>query len=117
MNEIKDALLRMVKAARIANEMDGHLCRWGGDNPYRELYCLMFDAIYHLIGEHTDKMEESVTHKMLTAPFLDDERRAACLAHIYEVNHVTTPHTFEKDEMQENFRKNGGYETPEGDWT
>ena len=117
MNNIKDALLQVVKAARLALEMDEHLARWGGDNPYREIYGLIYDGIAALVGDKSETVDTSPVHTALTAPFLEDERRASCLDYIHDVNFSQpAPHVSENDHFAE---PKTGYkfrETPEGDW-
>ena len=120
MSNMKDALLRMVKAARLAKTMDDFFVEKGyGETPYSEIYGEIFEAIYSLLGENTPIANESITHTMLTAPYMDDERRAACLNHVYESRNMQPkPNTIEPDEMDRMVKENGGYryETPEGDW-
>lgn len=102
MNNIKDALLQVVKAARLALEMDGHLARWGGDNPYREIYGLIYDGIAALVGDKSETVEDSCVHKALTAPFMADERRASCLSYIHDMNFSQpAPHVSENDNFSE----------------
>lgn len=117
MNNIKDALLQVVKAARLALEMDGHLAKWSGDNPYREIYGLLYDGIAALVGDKSETVDTSPVHTALTAPFLEDERRASCLDYIHDVNFSQpAPHVSENDHFSE---PKTGYkfrETPEGDW-
>ena len=118
MAEIKDVLLRMVSAARRAKHLDDELVKIGySETPYADIYADISDAIYKLIGEHCETFETSITHTMLTAPFMDDERRAASLAYTYnENNSIPKPDTIEPNEMKDMHNKNGGYMSPEGDW-
>lgn len=120
MSNMKDALLRMVKAARRAKSMDDFFAEKGySETPYGEIYGEIFDAIYDLLGENALTVHDSITHTMLTAPYLDDERRAACLNHVYEANNAQPkPNTIEPDEMNRMVKENGGYkyDTPEGEW-
>ena len=120
MSNMKDALLRMVKAARLAKTMDDFFVEKGyAETPYTEIYGEIFEAIYSILGENTPTANESITHTMLTAPYMDDERRAACLNHVFESRNMQPkPHTIEPDEMDRMVRENGGYryETPEGEW-
>ena len=117
MDNIKDALLQMVKGARLANELDATFAAKGFDNtPYLKLYGYFFDAIYTLLGEDSETVQKSVTHTMLTAPFMEDERRAACLAHVFDVKFdQPRPNTISPESMRKMMESNGGYMPPEGD--
>lgn len=119
MDNIKSALLGMVNAATLAKKMDKGMVELGySETPYATLYADISDAIYQMIGEHTDRFEDSVTYTMLTAPYLDNERRAASLAYVYAKNFSQPkPDTMEPDAMKKLHEKNGGYVSPEGDWT
>jgi len=124
MDGMKDALLRMVRVARKAKELDEALLKMGYDEtPYNDIYGEIAEAIYHLVGEDTKAIEESVTYTAITAPYLCDERRAAMLHHAYIRNccpdfqpKQPKPNTIEPEAFRKMVKKNGGYQTPEGDW-
>ena len=118
MKEIKDALLRMVRAGRSTKEMCDCFVQAGlDDNKLFEIYGEIADAIYGLLGERTQTYEESVTYIALTTPILTDERRAEMLYSEWKKNHASqpAPNTIEPDEMQKMTEENGGYMAPEGD--
>lgn len=122
MNNVKDALLRMVRAGRKAERMlDAYLEVGLNENTINEVYGHILDAIYNLIGEHTNDIESSVTHLAMTTPLLTDDRRVEILMAEYRKNIVDqpSPNTIEPDKMREMTKANGGYlyETPEGDWS
>lgn len=119
MNEMKDALLRMVRAATMTKEMaDAYLKVGLDDNKLMSIYGEIAETIYGLIGEHTETYNESVTCLALTTPILTDERRVELLFFEWKKNHAQpTPNTIESEEMRKMHKENGGYMTPEGDWS
>lgn len=121
MNEIKDALLRMIRSAMSAKKMaDAYLMIGLDDNKLHRIYGDLLDAIYSLIGESVDEFNLSVTYVAATAPFLTDERRTELLYFEYVKNHqVKQPKPFftTPEEMRKSVKENGGYMSPEGDWT
>jgi len=126
MDNIKDALLRMARAGKMALELDEKMADCGfGSSPFGLLYGEISDAIYHLIGEHTETFNDSVTYTVLHAPFLYDERRAEMLYGVYKKNFETEPATVEQPkpntvtvkDLEDIYNRNGGYRhTPEGEW-
>ena len=124
MEEIRDALLRMVRTALFLKKMAGAYTTIGlDDNPHLQAYGDMCDAIYYLVREHTEEFTESVTHLVLNAPFLSDERRAEILMSAFRKNSrdiepkQPKPNTASREEIEKLYKKNGGYMSPEGDWT
>lgn len=120
MNEIKDAILRMVRAARQLKRLQEAYVDIGfNDAPVFQAYSEICDAIYHLIGEHVDAYENSVTNLVITTPMLTEDRRAEMLMAEYRKNHAEqpSPNLMSRKAMLELFDENGGYITPEGDWT
>lgn len=121
MKEVKDALLRVVRATMKTKHMQEKYLEIGiDDQPWFDIWGDQIDAIYALLGEHTDTLEESVTYVTMTAPYLTDERRTEMLFAEYQKNHKQpSPNTMSSDGMKELYEHNGGYlrETPEGDWT
>lgn len=119
MEEIRDALLRMVQAAMATKRLQETYLKNGlDDNPLFQIYGDVADAIYILIGEYTDTFEESTTHLALTVPALDDEHRVRVLMAEYKRNHPEQPRPCFIDtlKMRESVKQNGGYVAPEGDW-
>lgn len=127
MTEIRDALLRMVKTAMFLKKMAEAYTTLGlDDNPHHEAYGDMCDAIYDIVGEHTEEFDKSVTWIAVNAPFLTEERRTELLMSEYEKHHCACPnyeskqpkpHTFKREDTKKMARDNGGYMAPEGDWT
>lgn len=125
MTEIRDALLRMVKTAMFLKKMAEAYTTLGlDDNPHHEAFGDLVDAIYYIVGEHTEEFEKSVTWLAVTAPILTEERRAELLMSEYRKNHPEgeaqpRPITCTAAELFKIFNENGGYmrETPEGDWS
>jgi hypothetical protein len=121
MKNIKDALLRMVRAGRKAERMQDAYVQVGlNDNMIHEIYGQILDGIYCLIGENTKSFEKSITYLAMTTPLLTDERRVEMLYAEYRKNNPEQPApiTVEPNEFREMAKKNGYlYETPEGDWS
>ena len=119
---MKDSLLRLVKAGLATKKLQEAYVTVGlDDNTLFDIYVNILDAIYGLIGEHTNTFEESVTYIVMTAPILSDERRATMLEAEYRKNHPEQPkpNVCTTAELFKMFNENGGYlrETPEGDWS
>lgn len=121
MDNVRDALMRMVKAYNNGKKMLEAYCAVGlNDNLIHEICIDIADGIYQLIGEHTEEWKDSVTSAVLTAPYLDDERRVGMLMAEYAKNFPVQPKPvfYTREQMKEDVKKTGGYlyETPEGDW-
>jgi hypothetical protein len=120
MKHIEDAMKRMVRAALETKKMQEHYLSVGlDDSALFEIYGLILDAIYDLLGEHTDAFEEAVTSIVMSAPLLSEERRVKMLMAEWKRNNMPplpSPTFVPKREMNELYQKNGGYMTPEGDW-
>ena len=119
MNNIKDALLRMVRIARDMKELSDAFRKMGfNDGPMFDAYGNAMDAIYSLVGESVSEFESSLTYMCIVRDGLPEE---ACAEMLYDKflqhNGQPKPVTTERDEMRDMFKKNGGYMTPEGDWT
>lgn len=122
MDNIKDALLRMVRAARNAKRLQETYLKNGlDDNAAFQIYGDIADGIYYLIGEHTETFDDSATHRALTVPAFDDEHRVRLLMIEYKRNfpQQPAPRFMSREKMFENVRRVGGYsyQNPEGDWT
>lgn len=123
MNEIRDAILRMVRSALSAKKMaDAYLAIGWDDCKPHQIYGDLLDAIYSLIGETVDEFNLSITYVAMTAPFLSDERRTEILMTEYEKNHPKSqveqakPFFFSPEELRRMTENKSGYQTPEGDW-
>lgn len=131
MEEIRDALLRMYRSARLARRLAKAMDDF--DTPYHEIYGDLADAIYCLIGEHVEPFTASHTHNILTSEILLEERAVTILYYIYKQNHSEepkprqnhteqaevkqpAPNTFTFDQFRKDYEAVGGYITPEGDW-
>lgn len=125
MDNIRDALLRMYRAAKWALKYHMALQDAGaGDSPYWDIYGEIADAIYALIGEHELYFTHSLTYRVLHTADLDDAKAVDMLYSEYVKNfeigpeQMPEPHTISAKEINEMVMKNGGYsyQTPEGDW-
>lgn len=87
MENIKDALLHGVKAARSLYHLNevSDACGYQ-ENPFYENFGEVADSIYALIGEKTETFEESITYLALTTPHLTAERRTEMLFSVYKKN-------------------------------
>lgn len=137
MNGIEKALSMMVKTWTKFHKAEEALKNAGigyEDSFIGDMAGNIADAIYDLVGEHTEKFEDSATFTALTAPHLCEERRVALLMYAWRGNHPELaryyekldcseqpkPNLMEAEEIRKMTEKNGGYfrwETPEGDWT
>lgn len=123
MNGIKDALLRLVKAGREIKSLQETYLKVGlNDNPLFEAYGDICEAIYNIVGEHTEEFADSVTNLAMTTPMFTNERRTEMLMAEYRKNHPEAPEQPKPNvcttaELFKMFNENGGYMTPEGDWT
>ena len=89
MNSVKDALLRDVVACRDLLKIHDALEKCGPRrDPFWKNFMETADGIYKLIGEKADTFEQSVTHLVLTAPYLTNERRTEMLYAEYRKNHA-----------------------------
>ena len=122
MDDIRDALLRMYRVAKMAMKMEETLNKIGyGGGPVNDLYGEAADAIYYLIGERTETFKQSVTYVVLHTVSLDEDRAVCLLLGAYKRNHPEqpSPQFIDPEKMRENVKKVGGYhyQTPEGDWS
>lgn len=129
MGEIRDALLRLIRAWTGTDRMLNAYVKAGlDDNMLFQAKGQIGEAICILIGEADADWETSKTYITLTAPYLTEERRLEMLMGVYEKNHYDCP-DFEPKQPKPNvcttaeifkmFNENGGYlhETPEGGWS
>ena len=85
MQNVKDALLREVDVCREMLKLHDAMASCGYlENPYWDTFSTSADAIYKLIGEHTETFEESITYLVLTAPYLTNQRRTEMLYAEYQ---------------------------------
>ena len=119
MDEMKDVFLRLVKAGLETKKLQEAYANAGiDDNMLMDVYGNILEAIYALLGEHTEEFADSVTHIVMTAPILSDERRAKMLYAEFKKNNCQpSPNVIEPAEMRKMFKANGGFMTPEGDWS
>jgi hypothetical protein len=120
MEHIRDALLRLVKAGVAIKKLQETYLQCGlDDDPLFNAYGEIADAICILTGEHKNTFEETTTHLALTVPGFDAEHRVRVLMAEYKRNHPEqpAPHFINRDEMRKSVKRNGGYISPEGDWS
>ena len=122
MSEMRDALLRLIRAWTRSNTLLEAYTKANLDSNMLFQTCgEIEEAICILVGEADEDLENSVTHTALTAPVLSEDRRVSMLIGKYEESHpaMPAPHLYSRDDMRKNVKKNGGYlyETPEGGWS
>ena len=120
MNEVRDALLRMVRSGLEVKSLQETYLKVGlDDGPLFGVFGDICDAIYYLIGEHKEQFTDSLTYLVMNAPILSEERRVEMLMAEYRKNFPEQPgpSLMSSDGMKELYERNGGYMTPEGDWT
>lgn len=121
MENVRDALMRMVKAWDNGQKiLDAYHKSGLDDNLIHDMCGDIAEAIYQLIGERADVWKESVTYLALYVPCLTQDRRVSMLMSEYKKNFPVQPKPvfYTREQMKEDVKKNGGYlhETPEGDW-
>jgi len=91
----RDAMLRLVKAWKKANDTDETLQELGyNTTPYEEIAGNIADAIYYILGEQTNTFDESVTFRTLSNFTLSAEKCTDILMAAYEKKtHVSDPTT------------------------
>ena len=84
---MEQALLRMLRAAERTKQMDDDLVKRGySDSPYADIFGDIADAIYYLIGENTDRFEDSMTYIMLHTDAVTDHCKVSLLMDAYRKN-------------------------------
>lgn len=81
----KKVLTHLIKAGRDALHLENTLSSIGyKETPYFNLHGEITDAIYTMLGEDTDSLEESMTYAAMTDIFTSDEQCAEQLAPMIE---------------------------------
>lgn len=115
MEGMRDALLRLYRAARIAAKGDKAFAP--DDSPYTHIKGNIVDAIYCLLGESGTELEKSTAFNTVEADYISEDLAVGILMTQFEMNNLQpVPRTFQPEEMRELYKKNGGYMTPEGEW-
>ena len=85
--DIESVLKDLIAAGVLANKMDNMLNEAGFcSNPYFSIYGHIADAIYKLVGEHTDTFEESETYLVMNSN-ISDKARLSILVNAYNKAH------------------------------
>ena len=123
MKSIRDAILRMINAYdQIGIILDAYLKVGLDSNRLFFAQGEVEEAIYELLGEHTEELSQSNTHIVLTAPIMTNERKSEILYSVWKENNPQLcikqpkPNTMEPKAMRNILKNNGGYMAPEGDW-
>ena len=126
MTGIRDALTRMLKTTLFLKKTaEAYRVLGLNDEVFNEAYGDMFDAIYYLVGEHTEEVENSATWRAVNTTVLNDDWKVEMLMTVFEKNRKASgtepkqpkPSFCTKAEQRRMFKENGGYMAPEGDWT
>lgn len=116
LDEIREVLAGLVKIYDRQNAMDIAYQAFGYyDNPAFDTAGEIKDLIYKFIGEHTDTLSDSTTHKALDI-LVDDELRIETLMVAYLRNHISgdrsaqpAPAFYSPEELAKSVMQNGGY--------
>ena len=77
---MKEILMKMVEAGVKAKELSDAMEDLGyQETPYWDLYTMIADAIYTMVGEQTDTFDESKTYLVLNDPDMTNEERVSKL--------------------------------------
>lgn len=118
MQNIKDALLRMYRVAKMAQKYEKAMDPY--ESPFTEIYGNAADAIYYLLGEKTELFTESETFNILNTVSLTEDRAVELLMNEYKKNTVEYPMPkpwfTPRRLMKERAEEGNGYVSPEGDW-
>ena len=83
----KDVMTRMVKTYKTARNADDALRSVGYEGtPYAEIAGSIADAIYYMLGESTEKFDDSVTAKTLDNEYLSEEEQVNLLLAVCKKN-------------------------------
>ena len=78
---MKDAFSRLIRAADKARCIDKELSGIGyTENIYADIFGDIVDAVYLMLGENTDRLENSFAYVMLNADAVSADGRATMLA-------------------------------------
>ena len=84
---VEDSLGCMVRVARNACQISEYMSGLGfGDDPYFSLMADAADAVYYLVGEHTERFDQSVTYQIVHDKSMPDDACVRLLMKIYERN-------------------------------
>lgn len=119
----RDALLRIVKAARaairLAEDVNKLLISQGRDTWADFIEGELAEALYNFGGEklepQQDFIRDSQTMSLLTDPELSDGEVTVAFVGMYRANHPEQPkpHFISLDEMQKRVNAGYGYSAPE----
>lgn len=121
----RDALLRVVKAARLSlrmaedmkNLLVCHNSRTIPDDISGQLCDALFYMCHEKLESSQDFIRDSETMKLLKSRMSDVDVTDA-LIQLEKKNAIHVPCTFSREEFNANYEKVGGYryQIPEGDW-
>lgn len=122
MEEMRDALLRLVRAwTRAHTVLEAYVKVNMDSNMLFQTCAEIEESITFLLGEADKDLEDTVTHIALTAPYLEEDRRVSIMMSKYTANHpaMPAPILFERKDMRKSVKENGGYmrESLEGGWS
>lgn len=87
---MKEALERLVRAARTAKKTDDALRTVGYDNtPYFDIFGDIVDGIYELLEENTGTLDESITYESIIDPNMTNAESAERLESEYSASRLT----------------------------
>ena len=81
---MKDAFVRLIRAAEKAKHMDSEMSKTGYENNlYADIFGDIADAIYDMLGENTNTFENSLTYSILNTDAITIDGRASLLADLF----------------------------------
>lgn len=84
---IRRVLEELVEIAVSTRKMDKAFLDAGYDNtPYFDIYAGAMEAVYHLLGEETETIDESVTYEAINNDSYTNDERVDLLMEEYERN-------------------------------
>ena len=86
----KKILTHLIRAGRDALNLENMLTTIGyKETPYFNLYGDISEAVYTLLGEQTESIDESITHAVMRDPLMSDEDCATELAPLVCVPNIS----------------------------
>lgn len=123
----KRALTKAVRSCRLINKLAEVLINilpsQNGDTLASYASDYLLDAFSTLTGEtfeeDDDFLEDSEVEKLIKDESLSDKDVATIFLRMYEENKCKQPEPkfIDRKQMAEQYKQNGGYISPEGDWT
>lgn len=119
----RDSVLRLVSAAKDLESLSEALrpitTNGDGFTSLDPIAGLIEDVLFEISGDtNPDNFYETKTYKLLNSDLSNEEIADVFVAMAEQKDNPEQPrpHTFSRQELMDDYKKNGGYMTPEGDW-